>query len=69
MDVELKILKHLPRDAQKTVLLIDEYWGVCRDTDTVGEILLNKKKGGFTVYYLEKIDIPFRVIYGRKKLS
>jgi hypothetical protein len=25
MDVELQILKHLPRDAQKTVGLIDSY--------------------------------------------
>ena len=31
MDVELQILKHLPRDAQPTVTLIDEYCAEYRD--------------------------------------
>ena len=31
MDVELQILKHLPRDAQPTVALIDEYCAEYRD--------------------------------------
>jgi len=31
MDVELQILKHLPRDAHPTVALIDEYCGEYRD--------------------------------------
>lgn len=31
MDVELQILKHLPRDAQPTVSLIDEYCSYYKD--------------------------------------
>jgi len=31
MDVELQILKHLPRDAQPTIALIDEYCAEYKD--------------------------------------
>jgi SRSO17 transposase len=31
MDVELQILKHLPRDAQPTVSFIDKYCGYYKD--------------------------------------